>query len=599
MKLFHKSLYILGIAAALSSCDVLDQTSPSAYEPSSVYSNHGLARSAVDGIYEAYVTTTAYRSDYMMYYGANSDIEFWVSNGDDERSAMCKYRILPNNSYLNRADATYFYAAVFNSIERANVAIENLKKYGDIKNKPDMRNLLGEAITARALLYADALNFYGEVPARFQPVTVETMYIPKSDRDVIYKQLLNDLVEAAELMDFDSQTTITRPGKACALGLYARLALQAAGYALRPDEGKVNTGDLGKIRKSSDPELQKEVTYPIALAGLQAIIDSKKFQLFNNFEDLWHYYCNLKTSIDANGSEIIYGLPFGDNRGHHIVNNGVPNGKYDCGSSTGRKGVVPSFYFKYPSFDTRRDVTCCQIRWDDNGNVEENSLKSEYCYFGKFRFDWMKTKPLATKDGEDGAKYTYLRYADVLLMAAEIANELGRLADAKNYMRPVLQRAYKNETEVDIYLNNLTTKDEFFQAIKDQRAFEFCGEMLRKQDLIRWNCLKSSIDQAISDMKDLRALTGAWEGYRDAIYWRYKDASDHMNVEVKFVRENQEEPATSEGWKKKDKYLSTFSQKTINNFYLEDPDQNMYRPIPSSIITASLGTLKNDYGYTD
>ena len=598
MKPIYKALYILSIVAALSSCEALEQNSPSAYEPSSVYSNYGLARSAVDGIYEAYIVTTAYRSDYMMYYGANTDIEFWVSNGDDERSAMCKYRIYPNNSYLNRSDANYFYTAVFNSIERANIAIKYLKEYGNVENNADMRNLLGEAITARALLYADALNFYGEVPARFEPVTKETMYIPKSDRDVIYKQLLKDLVEAAEMMDFKAQTTITRPGKACALGMYARLALQAAGYALRPDEGKVNTGDLGTIRKSSDPELQKEVIYPIALAGLQEIIDSKKFQLFENFEDIWHYYCNLKTSIGPDGSEIIYGLPFGNNRGHHIVNNGVPNAKYDCDSSTGRKGVVPTFYFKFPSFDTRRDVTCCQVRWDEKGDVEEESLKSEYCYFGKFRFDWMKTKPLATKDGEDGAKYTYLRYADILLMAAEIANELGYLEDAKNHMKPVLQRAYKNDTEVTIYLNNLTNKEEFFQAIKDQRAFEFCGEMLRKQDLIRWDCLKESLDSAIKDMTNLRALTGDFEGYRDAIYWRYKD-SDHMNVEVKFVRENQDEPATSDGWKKKDKYLSTFSQKTIKNFYLEDPDQNMYRPIPSSIITASLGSLKNDYGYTN
>ena len=31
----------------------------------------------------------------------------------------------------------------------------------------------------------------------------------------------------------------------------------------------------------------------------------------------------------------------------------------------------------------------------------------------------------------------------------------------------------------------------------------------------------------------------------------------------------------------------------------EDPDQYMYRPIPSSIIIASLGTLVNDYGYTE
>ena len=598
MKLFNKALFLLGITAALVSCQALDQKALSSFEPEYVFADHALARAAVDGIYEAYVVTVAYRSDYMMYYGANTDVEFWISNGDDERSAICKYRILPTNSYLNNPASNYFYTAVFNSIERANLCIEGLREYGDVEHRPDMARLLGEAIVARALLYADAMNFYGEVPARFEPVTPETAYVPKADRDVLYKELLQSLEEAASLMSFDDQTTITRPGKACALGLYARLCLQAAGYARRPEEGKVNTGDIGSIRKSSDPELQLEVLYPKALAALEQIIDSKKFRLFDDFEDLWHYYCESKTSVDASGSEIIFGMPFSDNRGHHIVNNGVPNRKYDQQSTTGRKGVVPTLYFKYPSYDTRRDVTCCLVRWDENGDVEESNLKSEYCYFGKFRFDWM-SHPLQAKDAEDGAKFTYLRYADILLMAAEIANELGDLPAAKDYMEPVLKRAYHDDAEVNIYLDGLTDHDSFFQAIKDQRALEFCGEMLRKADLIRWGCLKEALDQAKDDMTNLSALAGPFEGYRDAVYWRYKDPKNHNNVEVCFVKTSQDEPATAEGWKKKDKYLSTFSQKTIKNFYLEDPDQYMYRPIPASIITASLGSLKNDYGYTD
>ncbi len=598
MKLFNRALYFLGITAVLASCDPLEKQSLSSMEAPSVFSDYNLSRYAVNGLYEAYIVTRAYRSDYAMYYGANTDSEFWLSNGDDERSAMCKYRILPTNSYLNLNVNDTFYPALFNCIERANVCIQNLREFGDIENKPQMAELLGEAITVRSLYYADLLNMYGEVPARFEPVTSETMYIPKSDRDVIYKHLLKDLQEAASLMKFDSQTTTTRAGKACALGLYARLALQAAGYSRRPDEGKVNTGDLGSVRKSTDPDLQPEVTYPIALAGLQEIIQSQKFRLFDNFEDIWHYFCNLKTTIDGEGAEVIYAMPFGNNRGKFIAHNGVPDKKLAPVMSSGRKGIVPTLYFKYPSYDTRRDVTCCFVRWDTSGNVDESNLKSEYCYFGKFRFDWMKDYPYngEVKEADDGAKVIYLRYADVLLMAAEIANELGDLPAAKDYMRPVLERAYHNDAEVGAYLENLGSKEEFFQAVKDQRAFEFAGEMLRRTDLIRWGCLKESIDQAIADMNAFRASTEAEDGYRDAIYWRYRDNSDHYSAEVKFVKKNQDEPA---GWNKKEKYISTFSQKTINNFYLEDPDQYMYRPIPSFIIIASLGSLKNDYGYTE
>lgn len=603
MKLFNKICCILGAWAALASCNLLDRESMSSFDEAAVFSNYDLARAALNGIYDAYLVTTAYRSDYFMYFGANTDIEYWMSNGDDERSAICKYRISPNNQYISNSVNTYFFPAIYNSIERANVCISNIRKYGNVEQDARMASLLGEALTVRSLYYTDLLNTYGEVPARFEPLTGETVYVPKSDRDVIYKHLMEDLQEAASLMSFDAQTTTTRPGKACALGLYARLALQAAGFALRPAEGKVNTGDLGSIRKSTDPDLQPEITYPVALKGLKEIITSGKFHLFDNFEDLWHYYCNLRTSIDVNGAEVIYALPFGATRGHHIAYNGVPDKKLAPETSSGRKGIVPTLYFKYPAFDTRRDVTCCFVRWNSEGEVNTTDLKSEYCYMGKFRFNWMEEHPYnGLKEGDDGAKYIYLRYADIYLMAAEIANELGYLEDAKDYMKPVLDRAWHNDTEVQDYLDALTSKEEFFEAIKDQRAFEFAGEMLRKPDLIRWGILKESLDKAKQEMTDLRALTGLVDGLEDAIYWRYKgDGKDKYQVEIKFRDPNVEtvEPSATDGWKKKESYLSTFSQKTIYNFYLEDPDQYMYRPIPAPIIIASLNTLKNDYGYSN
>lgn len=603
MKLFSKALYILGVAAVIASCDTLEQASPSSFEGPSVFSNYDLARLAVNGIYEAYVVTSAYRSDWATYYGANTDVEIWTQySGTDEKSGICKYRTMPTNQYLNKTNSYDFFPAVYNSIERANVCIKNLREYGNVENKRDMANLLGEALTIRAVLYADLLNYYGEVPARFEPITAETIYLPKSDRDVIYKQLLGDLEEAAGLMRFD-QTTITRGSKALALGLYARLALQAAGYALRPDEGKVNTGDLGTIRKSSDPELQADILYPKAIAHLQEIIDSGKYELFENFEDLWHYFCNLKTTVDASGSEMIYSMPFGLNRGQFIYHNGVKDTKYGFSRSV-RKAVCPTLYFKYPEGDKRRDVSCCWLAWGSSGDVASSSISGNYCYFGKLRFDWMVDHPYREQNAEDGAKVPVLRYADVFLMAAEMANEMGELDAAKEYLRPVLNRAYGDVQEAEYYLETLTDHDTFFEAIKDQRAFEFCGECLRKQDLIRWGILGETLDKAMDDIKALkdRSEGSLSEGLRDALYWRYMgDKSDHYKVEVKFVKEAEDEPLVSDGWTKVDKIFSGISSHWYSDhgLYMEEfyPDQYMYRPIPASIITASLGTIVNDYGY--
>lgn len=599
MKAFNKILSIIGISAAFAACNTLEQFSPSSFSAEETYSDYNLARYAVNGIYEAYVTTSAYRSDYMTYYGANTDCEYWLNPSDaDEKNTMCEYRIYPTNTYVNRSNAYDFFPATFISIERANVAIHNLRKYGNVERDSKMAHLLGEALTMRAAFYADLLNYYGEVPARFEPIGSDNVYLPKADKDEIYKQLLPSLEEAAKLMKFETHTTTVRASKALAIGLYARLALQACGYSRRPDEGKVNTGDLGSIRKSTDPELQPEILYPKAIEMLDEVIQSQKYHLFENFEDLWHYYCNLKTSIDENGSEMIFQMPFGINRGQHIYHNGVPNTKLGFGSSP-RKGCVPTLFFKFQPFDTRRDVTCCFFRWGSADNVSNTTetLRADKCYFGKFRYDWMKDHPYTAKDAEDGAKFPVLRYADIYLMASEMANEMDDLPAAKEYMRPVLDRAFHDDIEVAQYLDSLDTKLKFFQAIKDQRAFEFTGEMLRKQDLIRWGCLKEALDSTISELKHLLKPAKADQvngyGYTDNLYFKV-DPNDPYKVDIKFVKTGESLP---QGYSVRNHFFSTCSSKLASYYYVEDPDLWMYRPIPSSIIIASLGTIKNDYGY--
>ena len=596
MKNILKFSILVYVAAALASCDVLHQTAKSSYDDPAVFSNETLARYAVNAIYESYITMASYRTDYFEVYGANTDVDIRAgsdpnSNGDQ----YCLYKMDPMNAQFNKTDDQYLFAGNYKGIERANICIEDLELYGDIDNRPEMGALYGEALTVRGMLYADLLNVYGEVPARFKPITQETIYLPKADKDVIYKQILGDFEKAAKYMSWKHEL-ITVPSKACALGMYARVALQAAGYSCRPDEGQVNTGAMGTVRKSNDPELQAEVLYPKALAALDEIIDNAGLSLFENFEDLWKWYCDLHTEY---GKEVIFGLPFADNRGQHLTRNSIPNQKYNFGVNGGRIGPSPVLYFKYDKEDTRRNVTCIPYQYGTQGEANWGNVSAGRWYNGKFRLDWMIRKPLATGGGEDGAKFTYLRYADILLMAAEIANELGELERAKGYMRPVLVRAYQSEELADAYIERLADKETFFDAIKDQRAFEFCGELLRRQDLIRWGILKEALDQCKEDMRNMKELHGRWEGYSNSIYWRLKE--DGIDAEIYGFEpgENENKAALDPegGWTRRT-YFSTLGENRINNLYVNDPDMNMYRPIPAAIITASMGVLKNDYGYT-
>ena len=598
--IFKTTLLIITTGSLLCGCDALEQRSKSTYEDNTVFGNYTLARYAVNGIYESYITMASYRTDYFEYFGANTDVEMRMSANDTENNNYCQYKMNPTNSYFNRPDENYIFSGNFKGIERANLCINGLKEFGNIDTDPQMGALYGEALTARALLYADLLNIFGEVPARFEPIKQETTYLPKADKDVIYKQLLGDLEEAARYLDYNSQVLLTQPGKACANGMYARLALQAAGYSCRPDEGKVNTGSLGTVRKTNDPELQASVLYPKALAALEDIIENANLDLFENFEDIWRFYCSKGTAYGtAENPEIIFGLPFSDTRGQHLTRNAVRNAKYNK-TSNPRIGVSGALYFKYDKEDTRRYVTCIPCSYNDKGQADGSSISPAVWSCGKWRVDWRTDSDYLMKDNnvEDGCKFTYLRYADILLMAAEIANELEDLTKAKQYMRPVLVRAYQDETLADNYLSRLTDKESFFDAIKDQRAFEFAGECLRRSDLIRWGILKETLDEAKTDLQNMKDLTGNFSVYPNVIYWRLKD----NGIDAEFHGFNPGEtdvPVDDENgkWTKRS-FFSTINQNAIDNLYLADPDMNMYRPIPAAIITANMGALKNDYGYT-
>ena len=50
-----------------------------------------------------------------------------------------------------------------------------------------------------------------------------------------------------------------------------------------------------------------------------------------------------------------------------------------------------------------------------------------------------------------------MRYADVLLMAAEAANELNDLPYAKTQLRKVRYRAFKSNDAVDTYLDGIAS----------------------------------------------------------------------------------------------------------------------------------------------
>ena len=605
--------YMVTVAAlifAASSCETfLDSESESSFEPAMVYSNYDLAESTIFSISHSMGETNSYRGRYLSWIGLNSDIEWYNTyKPTDEKYQIASYSLLPNNAQLNLDNGPF--AKMYEAIERANLAIDGITKYGNPDENAKMAYLLSEAYTLRALLYYDLVRAWGDVPARFEPVQTNTIYLKRSSRDLIFKQILSDLEYAIPNLPNPGENETTsrtdRVNKMFAEGLYARIAMMASGYAIRPDDGQEGTGDLGTIRLSNDPELQKSELYPKALAYLRAAISSGTASL-EDYETFWKKQSNMENLTAGPGNESLYVIPFSDGRGRWNYTFAIRSeGSSYAGGVTvtrgGDAGPVPTMWFKYDPNDVRRDITCINWRW--NANDEQELPGIQRWYFGKYRFEWMVNKPY-TGTNDDGVKPVVLRYSDILLMAAEIANELNYLDEAKGYLLQVRERAFKGHEEMaEAYVASIGSKEAMFNAIVDERAFEFCGEMTRKFDLIRWNLLKTKLDEAVAEIKDLRDLTGKFAGVNGLGGDVYTQLDGNRIVIYGF---NGETTAPKGAWEHKKQYFNKVKddkgQDTglydalVEGIYNADPEQHMFWPIFNTTIINSQNEIKNDYGY--
>ena len=591
----HIKIFASVLAAAavmsLSSCSeegFFDVKAPSAADETNVYSNYTLSEYAIFSIAETFGHTNNYRGRFLPWYGFNTDVE-WYNGSNTTGKQLAQYNPTTNNTQMNLDNGPY--NEMFVGVERANLAIEGLRAYGDVENQPDMAYLLGEALTLRAMIYYDLTKAWGDVPARFEPINSDNIFMAKSCRDTIYVQILKDLEEAITYLYWPNESTQTattdRINKAFACGLYARIALAASGYALRPDDGTVGTGNQGSVKKTNEPQLQADVLYPKALKYLQDVINSGTARLESSYEQLWRNFNNYDLTA---GGEFLYNIPFSDGRGrwnYHFAGN--HEGTAYIGTAANRGGdvgPVPTLYFKYEAQDTRRDVSCVNFDWVEDS---QEPAGIDMWYFGKYRFEWMTVQPYGGGN-DDGLKPVVMRYSDILLMAAEIANELGQEDIAKSYLLQVRNRAYAgNEAMATSYVNSLNGHDAIFNAIVDERALEFVGEFLRKADLIRWNLLNTKLDEAKAEMTALAQRT-------DEVYYSYNE--DGMGLTFWGLDPSQSgiSPEGSQ-WILAEDYFSDFDTELIDAMYQADPNQHMFWPIFDITLTNSQGYLKNDYGY--
>lgn len=572
--------------------DFLEAPAKSTLDESIIFSNAGLAKGAVDGIKIPFAETNSYRGRFLPFYGFNTDTEWFNSSETvDDKSDLCTYDAKANNSQMNTTNNAW--AMMYSGIERANICIRGLRMYGDPRPGTELGHLLGEALTLRAIYYADLMKTWGDVPARFEPINSETLYLSKANRDEIYKQLIQDLGEASDLVPWPNENAATvsveRINKAFVKGLRARLAMVASGYQQYPDG----------IRRSNDAELSVGNMYRLALDESNSVIQSGTAQLESSFETLWKKY-NQENS--AAGGESLWELPFADGRGRMLFTFAVrhtTNDQFHANGANrgGAAGPLPNVFYDYDESDSRRDVTCVPYRYGTavNGIAKQELGALNTWYFGKYRYEWMNRFVTSTND--DGVNKVYMRYAEIFLIAAEAANELEGPTAAAPYLKEIRRRAFASEFQaqkVDNYISALTSKEAMFNAIVNEHKYEFTGEMERKQALIRWNLLKTKLDDAKQKMFNLQQRTGEYVDVPSTLY--YQTQADNVSLTIYGLNRGETQ---NPGIEYSSLSWNDLDDTKINSLYKVgvNPDNRQFWPIWQVFVDGSNGKLLNDYGY--
>ncbi len=612
-----KTAYILSVFFVLYSCsDTLDVDSGSSFTDDVIYSNSDLVEGVVMGIYNVIGENNSYRNCLWLKMGVNTDIEYRpgadylaVKTSTKADDLIAWYE--PNADMgdgFNNSDKANPWSRLYQAIERANLCIAGINEYGSPEVGSDMGHLLGEALALRAFFYYDLIKWWGDVPFRTEPVNEDNLYIAKTDRDTIYNQIIADLGEAEQLMYSAGQTmtsTTKRLSKDAVRGLRARIALSAAGYSMRSD------GAGGSyITNATITDERRTELYKIARNECDTIISNGEYSLDDDFKDIFYNQCQ---DDDSQGGEVMFELPYNMGvRGRMLYNLGLPReadgtsastAKYNSVKIGGQFYVWPSFFYDYDADDTRRDVTVVPYSVvQGTDGVMEQSLGNGAAGFrlAKWRAEWYGAAPLTGTD--DGVSPIILRYADVLLMFAEADLELGGSA-GEEYFNMVRRRAFGTGS---------STHDEelTLENLQKERAFEFCGENLRKYDLERWGILGSKMDEAKEDLAALRDGTGDYATVPSVIYYQ-TEIIDENDGERGFIIyglnrgefDDKTETDPSGGWIEKDwtqassNGIYKLSDTYINGLYHQDPDKYQLLPIMTTIISDSQGMLTNDYGY--
>ena len=513
----NKLVYVLGalLSMGVVSCDLTEKPT-SFYEMDTYFTTADKAKMAVIGIYDCLAAEGSY-GQYVMPFASSDDMYMvrGTATGDGTRRDISHYALTSSNTWVASV-----WNYIYEGIDRANTAIAGIEKMPGYENSDELKELVAQARFLRAFLAFDLVRYWGDVPFKTTSTgSFGDTAQPRTEREKIYDQIIDLDFAKIHLKPGNEVASSEVPCRGAARALLMRVYLQRAGYSLDRTTRTLTRPDDATRKNYFDAVIEEwkafgtEGYHNFYGAGYEELFKNYSKLVLNNQESLW------EIAFEPNNGQK-------DNAGYWATYNGPLVDAPDAGSGAANQNffgranaffiVLPYWGDFYDDNDVRRDVNFVDYvyRWvkKDKAQVKmsvcQEISKNMYRYPGKWRREWMA--PGFVDPNHTGVNYCPLRYADVVLMAAEAYNEINDTPKAWELLNDVRARAHATEINSSNYaslmkapkvydLPFISDGDEagkFRTALYWERAFETAYEGQRKFDLIRWGVLGDALRAA-------------------------------------------------------------------------------------------------------
>jgi starch-binding outer membrane protein, SusD/RagB family len=448
-----RNIYLSMIFAAFVfvSCsdDFLDRKPKGNLTADTFFQNEDHAVAAVNAIYANF---RSWEYCGLPYLGATDIISDDADKGSSESDAF--YLTEVDNFVFDPTNETFsaIWTGHYQTIARANVAISRIPNIE--MNKPLKARLIGEAKFLRAFNYFRLVQWFGELPLIISELTEDQYFTQvRETKENILKQIERDLLDA---------------------------------IADLPEKSDYKPEDLGRVTRGAAKGILMKLymfqnQYEKALGIGEEIVNSGKYSLLPNYGQIF-------TKAGENGAESMFEIgavalqaaiagpgatPYNMVQGVR----GVPN--LGWGFNRPSDDLIKA----YEAGDPRRQATIIyvgEVLPDGETIVQDDPDVLNERFNQKA---WVGTHPGLQDNGPGNIRL--LRYADILLLCAEAANELNNNQKALDYVNMTRKRARGANTFILKDLT-LTNQSELRAAIRRERRSELAMEQQRWFDLNRW-----------------------------------------------------------------------------------------------------------------